>query len=208
MDIHKPKVPHSAREFLVEIGTITIGILIALSLESAVEAYHNHQLVERARIDLRAELETNRKTLATTIAEEEKATPPLASLLQYARDRLQGRQVRLSPDLQLNMTFIPMNTAAWESAVSTQALVHMPYDQAHALGVVYAGTRAFDDYQADATRHWMELAVLPDDPGTLPRDQLEAAARELALNQGYQASLIVSGRHLLESYDKALAALK
>ncbi len=208
MDIHKPKVPHSLREFLVEIGTITIGILIALGLESTVEAYHNHQLVERARIDLRAELESNRATLASTIAQEKKAGPPLATLLRYTRDRLQGRQARLSPDLQLNMTFIPMNTAAWESAVSTQALVHMPYDQAHALGVVYAGTRVFNEYEADATRHWMELAVLPDDPGSLPRDQLEAAAREMALNQGYQASLIASGQHLLGAYDKALAVLK
>jgi hypothetical protein len=33
MDIHSPKAAHSIREFLIEIGTIICGILIALGLE-------------------------------------------------------------------------------------------------------------------------------------------------------------------------------
>ena len=33
MEIHKPKAAHSVREFLIEIGTIVCGILIALGLE-------------------------------------------------------------------------------------------------------------------------------------------------------------------------------
>lgn len=37
MEIHKPKAAHSWREFLVEIGTIVCGILIALGLEQVVE---------------------------------------------------------------------------------------------------------------------------------------------------------------------------
>ena len=40
MDIHKPKAAHSWREFLIEIGTIICGILIALALEQAVESVH------------------------------------------------------------------------------------------------------------------------------------------------------------------------
>ena len=45
----KPKPAHSVREFLGEIGTITIGILIALRFEAAVDAYRNHDLVEPRR---------------------------------------------------------------------------------------------------------------------------------------------------------------
>src|SRR4051794_29522861 len=36
MDIHKPRAAHSVREFLIEIGTIICGILIALGLEQVV----------------------------------------------------------------------------------------------------------------------------------------------------------------------------
>jgi hypothetical protein len=40
MDIHKPKAAHNWREFLIEIGTIVCGILIALGLEQVVESAH------------------------------------------------------------------------------------------------------------------------------------------------------------------------
>jgi len=56
MDIHKPKAAHSWREFLTEIGTIVCGILIALGLEQAVEAFHRHHLVEQAEDAMRTEI--------------------------------------------------------------------------------------------------------------------------------------------------------
>ena len=53
MDIHKPKAAHSVHEFLIEIGTIICGILIALALEQGVEwAHWGHVLKEeRAALD-------------------------------------------------------------------------------------------------------------------------------------------------------------
>jgi len=43
MEFHKPKPVHSWREFLTEVGTIVLGILIALSLEQMVETWHEHR---------------------------------------------------------------------------------------------------------------------------------------------------------------------
>jgi hypothetical protein len=56
MDVHPPHGPmHSWKDFWVHLGTITIGLLIALALEAGVEKIHQlhqrHQLEE----DLRAE---------------------------------------------------------------------------------------------------------------------------------------------------------
>jgi hypothetical protein len=59
MEIHRPKAAHSWREFFIEIGTIVIGILIALSLEQAVEALHEHGLAQEAREAIRAEMQVN-----------------------------------------------------------------------------------------------------------------------------------------------------
>jgi hypothetical protein len=56
MDIHKPKAAHSIREFLIEIGTIICGILIALGLEQGVEWLHTQHLREEARDAIRGEL--------------------------------------------------------------------------------------------------------------------------------------------------------
>ena len=49
MEIHKPKPAHSVREFLIELLTIVAGILIAISLEQAVESLHWHEKVASAR---------------------------------------------------------------------------------------------------------------------------------------------------------------
>lgn len=49
MDIHKPKPWHGWREFLKEIGTIVIGVLIALGAEQAVEWLHWRHEVQVAR---------------------------------------------------------------------------------------------------------------------------------------------------------------
>lgn len=59
MDIHKPKPAHNWREFLVEIGTIICGILIALGLEQVIEGAHRQHLRQEAREAIRGELSEN-----------------------------------------------------------------------------------------------------------------------------------------------------
>ena len=56
MDIHKPKPVHNLREFLGEIAITVTGVLIALTLEQMVEAWHWHHQVENAEIALGKEL--------------------------------------------------------------------------------------------------------------------------------------------------------
>ena len=56
MDIHKPKPWHGSREFLKEVGTIVLGVCIALAAEQAVEAWHEAQLAREAKAAIRAEM--------------------------------------------------------------------------------------------------------------------------------------------------------
>jgi len=65
MEIHKPKAAHSWREFLIEIGTIVCGILIALGLEQTIEAAHWAEKVHDAKDAIHQEL-----LLATVFGEE------------------------------------------------------------------------------------------------------------------------------------------
>src|SRR5665213_4185862 len=57
MDIHKPKPWHGGPEFLKEIGTIVIGVLIALGAEQGVEWLHWRYLAAQAEADLNAGLQ-------------------------------------------------------------------------------------------------------------------------------------------------------
>lgn len=64
MEIHAPEGPvTSLKEFLVHIGIVTIGILIALSLEGLLEWHHHRELVEEARANIASEIRDNRKDL-------------------------------------------------------------------------------------------------------------------------------------------------
>jgi hypothetical protein len=56
MEIHKPKPVHNWREFLIELGTIVLGICIAISLEQFVEYLHWHHEVQVGRQALMEEI--------------------------------------------------------------------------------------------------------------------------------------------------------
>ena len=49
MDIHPPHAIHSWKDLLVQLGTITAGVLIALSLEGVRETIRDSRLPEEAR---------------------------------------------------------------------------------------------------------------------------------------------------------------
>ena len=56
LEVHPPHTStHSWRDFFIQIGTIAVGLLLALGLEQGVEAIHRHR--ERIRLlqDLREE---------------------------------------------------------------------------------------------------------------------------------------------------------
>jgi len=54
VEIHKVKPIHSWRDFLKELGTIVLGIVIAIGLEHLVESWHWDQEVKTARQSLAA----------------------------------------------------------------------------------------------------------------------------------------------------------
>ena len=59
MEIHAPKAPHSLKEFLRELITITAGILVALSLEGVIEWNHHRHLVRESRENIHTEIYTS-----------------------------------------------------------------------------------------------------------------------------------------------------
>jgi hypothetical protein len=49
MDVQPPQQPiHSVKDFLLHLLTITVGLLIALALEAAVQYLHHRSLVRDA----------------------------------------------------------------------------------------------------------------------------------------------------------------
>jgi len=207
MDIHLPKPSKSLREFAVEIGTITIGILIALTLEAAVTSFHNREIVDKSREQLQTELAANRDHVREVVQSADIDVKSLRAYIAYGQDRLLHKTRPLPTDPLLG-NFTTVSTSAWDSTVATNALVHMPFDQANAVAKAYAASRAFNSLEERIEEHWFELASIGDDPGSLSDGDTRKALGQLRVAYTYQTAVAQAGRDLVAKYDAALTSLK
>ena len=143
MDIHKPKAAHSWREFLIEIGTIICGILIALGLEQVVESAHRGSEVREAREALRKELSTNLQALIYAFEEDRCVLKQLDSYDAWADGGTKPPKFRMYSPL------IP--TSVWET-VKNGAVQHMPIGERVQL------TSLFDIMEDYGKNRMMQLA--------------------------------------------------
>jgi hypothetical protein len=130
MDIHKPKPWHGGREFVKEIGTIVIGVLIALGAEQAVEWLHWRIEAAEAREALKEEVRIDATNSAASVVESRCMGERLQDLVALARGGAHadmGEALLTSP-----------NSTAWDVAKAGQALSHMPLKERLAFGHFYA----------------------------------------------------------------------
>ena len=158
MDIHRPKAAHSIREFLVEIGTIICGILIALSLEQGVEAVHRAHEVGEARRALDAEISHNLLTVHYTIEQAPCVNRRLDELSRWVRSGRNGEQLRLRAHAPGPPGFI-FRTSVWRVA-SVGAVSQMPFEARVGYGQVYDSLEGLEAGVKNANEYWRELFKL------------------------------------------------
>ena len=137
MDIHKPKPWHGWREFLKEIGTIVIGVLIALGAEQAVEWLHWQEKVHATERAVRRDL-----ALAADVASERVAIgrcldDRLNLLKAIVSERERPRASALPPDASGFPMRFPYrapsrawNTQVWERIMADGTLEHLEPERA------------------------------------------------------------------------------
>src|SRR6266702_2249783 len=162
MDIHKPKAWRGGREFLKEIGTIVIGVLIALGAEQAVEWLHWRHLAQQADADLAAGLQPNLINAAEMWAFEpcgQARIKDLAEALQRPDSRWTANPdptPASASDRVIPVVYHapgrPWAPAAWESAVASGALTHLPRERVaryaeayHAIDIARTNQTALGD---------------------------------------------------------------
>lgn len=130
MEVHPPEHGiHSWRDFLIHMGTITLGLLIALGLEALVEYRHRQHLLHLAQHNLHAEIAVNRDLLAANeqalAGEEEEFTKDL----QESETTGSIRKQRPVP-MRFSWRWNGLSSTAWNAARDTGAIASMPYEQA------------------------------------------------------------------------------
>jgi hypothetical protein len=144
-DIHLPhKSIHGIWEFFLHLFTITVGLLIAVQIESCVEWRHHIHVAEEARASLRAEIVQNLKDL-------KQAQPGLKEWRTVIdTDLVSMQRIQDHPDdpeaqhtsLTVNSGGISLPDTAWKTAQSTGALAYMPYDEAERYAAIYQSQAA------------------------------------------------------------------
>jgi len=124
MDIHPHPPAHSFKDLLVQLFTITLGVLIALGLEGLVEWQHHRSLVREAREMIDREIEDNRKDLGGELALMSKRKQDLGQAFQLADELLTTKQSQIH-EFSLGMQLASLDDASWRTAERTSALSYM-----------------------------------------------------------------------------------
>ena len=149
MDIHPPAAPvRSVKEFGVHIAIVTIGILIALSLEGLIETVHDHGLVRETRQNFQVELLADQEHSHLELARVSAADAALQSLVADLPTLIKNHPEQIAPRLAAieNPGYF-IEAEGWQAALSTGALAHMSTDEVQRYANVYYIIRFYTDVQ-------------------------------------------------------------
>jgi len=138
MEIHAPHGPIlSLKEFFVHIGIVTIGILIALSLEGLLEWRHHRELVAEARANIASEIQDNRKELDYFIKNAPQTQKDYEQALQLIGKVQAQHDLGTHSSLHLVANLAELNSASWATAQAVGALSFMEYGEVKRYARVY-----------------------------------------------------------------------
>jgi hypothetical protein len=202
VEVHPPHGPvRSPKDFLLHLLAITIGLLIALSLEASVGWVHDRRLVREARENIAQEIRDNQRSLTqemTALPTEEQQLEKLLSVV-----KAEERGGAATPDQHLVWTVTRLSDSSWNTASSTGAVGHMNYDEVRRYSELYALQHMFNssmDRYLESRRDMYSFLTrvnLPDKPSATEfEDGKRAISSEMvtgqflreigeALNSGY-----------------------
>ena len=159
MDIHKPKPIRNWREFLTEVGTIVLGVCIALTAEQGVEYIHWRNQVADARRIIASEMALNTTSAIAVLRTQscvERRLDELARILDAA-----SRSGSLPP---VGFIAAPPRRGwaggAWDGVLSSQVATHFCRQQLASLSRLYNTVRLSQAYSPLELEPWSTLATM------------------------------------------------
>ena len=161
IEVHPPSEPvHGWRDFLIHLATITIGLLIALSLEGCVQFWHHRSLVHEAEESLQIEIKANAQELQGALDDVRKEQEVLRQDLAVMKKIIANPKETNREDLTINFRIRTFANVSWRTTQSTGALSYMPYERAKEYSKLYEEQNEIDIAEHQAVRDTV-LAVAP-----------------------------------------------
>jgi hypothetical protein len=137
MEIHPPHAIRSLKDFLLQLLTITVGILIALTLDGVLEWTHHRQLVHEAEANLTTEVRENQAEINKGMQELRTSEQQLKEMVALVH-QLQQNRAGVVKNITFSWTLDELHATSWSTASATGAIAYMDYAE------VKRYTRAYD----------------------------------------------------------------
>ena len=194
------------RLFLVHIATVTLGVLIALSLEGGREWGRNRQLAREAQSNLASEIRDNKKELDQVLADMANTRRQLQDSLKLVAELEKPGTQRFERNLSLEYNAASLTAASYKTAEATGALGHMTYAQVRRYASVYDLQSEFIDMQRRFVDQFVVMTSAPELLANPNAAQLDRMRQGLLRTLAYLSAQGQFGRALTKSYAEALAA--
>lgn len=143
---------HGIRDFLLHLFTITVGLLIALSLEGCVERAHHRHLVHEAEASLRTEIQNNANAIPGALEDLHKQQAAIKHDVEVLQYIVQNHKAPKDSDMEIAFHVIGLDEVAWKTAQTTTALSYMPYSEAQEYANLYSLQDKFSAAELQAVR--------------------------------------------------------
>jgi hypothetical protein len=165
MEIHKPHAAKSWKEFFIELGTIVIGILIALGLEQVVEGFHDRSRVAQAWENIRSEIADNLGLIATRNRTNGCISRRLDEVDGLIRASAAGTLTQ--GPIWIGTPFLAaMADSQYMSAAQSGAVSLMPGQEQSGYARIYAQFEQYHQHELAEESAWADLRTLSNHPGS------------------------------------------
>jgi hypothetical protein len=191
VEIHKPKPIHSWRDFGKELGTIVLGIIIAISLEHFVESWSWDNEVTAARQAIHAEMAANNDNsyayrIALSPCLQKELSEANAVLAALEAGRKTGGLSHFSP---APASFV--RDSEWQSERASQVLTHFPRAELALMSRYYGQLEDIKSTAIDEANAFQDLAPLQNPPSNIGTTDLIQIRKALRSARSLEA-LVVS----------------
>jgi len=115
---------------------VTVGILIAIGLEHAVEAWHHHELGVEARQNILAEIRDNKKEVERARAQLQRNREKLKRTLDTVRKILASEKLE-EAHTPVIVNGATLASTSWNAAAATGTVAYMGYDEVKRFATAY-----------------------------------------------------------------------
>ena len=209
IDVHPPEGKlHGVGDFFLHLFTITVGLLIALSLEGCVEKMHQNHVRDEATATILQELGDNRKQMDAAQAARAQEWKDLHLVLDFVAAREANQPYDVSK-ISLAFSIVPLHDAGWTTASSTGALSFMEYKRVQKFASAYKLQGQYAHLQDDALEEYIELQsyiITGKNPMEIPVAELKEGVPTVRRALANIKAMQDVGGELAKQYDDAVKA--